>query len=176
MARVRGRTLIDVIEFVRDSGGESGLRATRANLEPGASTTFNGMLRESEWYPLEHLVAYLRAAKKALAPDEVGFYRRLGRFSGSRQRGYLGSMLSPDARIRLAATIWRMFYDVGSLVVAGEGDDSVGQIHDFPATPELCERFCGSWEAVSSTPEHEAQAVETRCVLRGDPYCEFKVR
>jgi hypothetical protein len=69
-----------------------------------------------------------------------------------------------------------MFYDCGSLVVSGEGDDAVGQIHDFPTTSELCERFCGSWEAVASTPEREAHATETRCVLRGDPYCEFRVR
>jgi hypothetical protein len=176
MARVRGRTLIDVMDFVRDAGGEPGLRATRAHLDPEARATFNGTLRESEWYPLEHLVSYLRAAKKALAPEEPGFYRRLGRFSGTRQKAYLGSMISPDARARLAGTIWRLFYDVGSVVISGEGEDSVGQVHDFPTTPELCERFLGSWEAASSTPEHEAHAVETRCVLRGDPYCEFKVR
>ena len=63
-----------------------------------------------------------------------------------------------------------MFYDVGSLVPVGGG---VGQIRDFPTTPELCERFMGVWEGIASTPERPIIATETQCRLRGDPCCEL---
>jgi hypothetical protein len=63
-----------------------------------------------------------------------------------------------------------MFYDVGRLVALEHG---VGQIHDFPTTPELCQRFVGIWEGIASTEERPIVAKETQCRLRGDPCCEL---
>jgi hypothetical protein len=81
-----------------------------------------------------------------------------------------------ESRARFAPTMWKLFYDSGRLEVVGESPETtVGRILDFPVTPELCDRFCGIWEGIAATPGRGARAEETRCVRRGDPFCEFKV-
>jgi len=177
MARVRGRDLIDALDFVRQSYGESGLSKVLAQLPPATRTLFGGTLRESEWYSLGELVSFLVTAKGTLARDDSGFYRAQGFHAGQRQKAsFLGVMVAtPEAREKTAATIWRMFYDVGRLLVVGTGPGGASQIHDFPTTPELCERFAGIWEGIIGGQEHKAVAIHTRCVLRGDDCCEFRV-
>ncbi len=177
-AQARGRDLADAMAFVREVYGEPAQARVVAALEPAVRARFLAAIREVEWYPLTDLVAYLRAARAILDPDSPDFFRRQGRFAADRQRaGLLGpAMATPEARTRLAPTTWRMFYSVGRVEIVGQpGIDSRGRIHDFPTTPELCERLCGVWEAMANTAERRVRAEETRCVLRGDPYCEIRL-
>ena len=176
MAHVRGRDLIDALDFVRESYGEAALSSVFAELAPEARAVFGGTLRPAEWYPLEHLVSYLATAKWALALDD-DFYRAEGFYAGQRQKAsFLGVMVAtPQVREKTAATVWRLFYDVGRLTVVGTGPGAASQIHDFPSTLELCQRFAGIWEGIASTDEYKAVAMHTRCVLRGDDCCEFRV-
>ncbi|HJS57462.1 MAG TPA: hypothetical protein VKA01_05100 [Vicinamibacteria bacterium] len=178
MACVRGRDLLDAIDFVHESYGASALEHVVARLAEPALSCFRGSIREVAWYPLDALVAFLRTAQATLAPGDSGFCRRQGRYAAQRQReAFLGVMVATaESRAMTAPTIWRMFYDTGHLVVAG-GDPARarGQIHAFPTTPELCERFRGIWEGMVSTLDQPASATETRCVLRGDAFCEFEV-
>ena len=82
----------------------------------------------------------------------------------------------PFVRRRLAPTVWRMFYDVGKLVVLEDSaSGSVSRILGFPTTPELCERFCGIWEGIGTTSTQRARARETSCTRRGDAHCEISV-
>jgi hypothetical protein len=84
---------------------------------------------------------------------------------------------TPEMRVKMASTVWRMYYDVGRLEVVGDRPDTAaGRIHDFPTTPELCERFRGIWEGIASSAEHAVVARETHCVGRGDPFCAFQLR
>jgi hypothetical protein len=177
MARVRGRDLIDALDFVRQSHGEAALSQVFTGLAPDTRAIFSSALRESEWYPLDQLVSFLVTAKRRLARDDRDFYRAQGYYAGQRQKAsFLGVMVAtPEAREKTAATIWRMFYDVGRLLVVGTGPGGASQIHDFPTTPELCERFAGIWEGIIGDEEHKAVAIHTRCVLRGDECCEFRV-
>ena len=178
MACVRGRDLLDAIDFVRESYGASALEHVIARLAEPALSCISGSVREVAWYPLDALVAFLRTAQATLAPGDSSFCLRQGRYAAQRQReAFLGVMVATaESRAMTAPTIWRMFYDTGQLVVAG-GDPARarGQIHAFPTTPELCERFRGIWEGMVSTPDRPATATETRCVLRGDAFCEFEV-
>ncbi len=178
MPNVRGRDLIDALDFVRHSYGEAGLSKAIAELALGARAVFGGTLREAEWYSLEHLVSYLVTAKRALARNDDDFCRKEGFYAGQRQKAsFLGVMVAtPEARERTAATVWRMFYDVGRLKIVGEGPGAASQIHDFPTTPELCQRFAGIWEGIASSAEQKAVAIHTRCVLRGGDCCEFRIQ
>jgi len=178
MASVRGRDLLDAIGFVREAYGASALEHVAARMPEPELSCFRGSIREVAWYPLDALVAFLRTAQATLAPGDSGFCRRQGHYAAQRQReAFLAVMVAtPEARAMTAPTIWRMFYDTGRLVVVG-GDPTTarGQIHAFPTTPELCERFRGIWEGMVSTADRPASATETRCVLRGDAFCEFEV-
>ncbi|HET7292383.1 MAG TPA: hypothetical protein VFM88_08160 [Vicinamibacteria bacterium] len=178
MARVRGRDFIDALAFVRETYGAEAVERAVSRLGAPERSRFEAAFREVEWYPLDLLVAFLRAAQAALAPGDPTFFERQGRYAAQRQKeSFLSVMVgSAEARVATAPTIWRMFYDVGRLEVVGEDPvTAVSRIHDFPATPELCRRFRGIWEGMASTPAHPAAAEETRCVLRGDPFCEFSL-
>jgi hypothetical protein len=177
MASGRGRNLIDAVGFVRDHHGEAGGARVQAALDPDMRSALAHTLRPDDWYPLEVLISYLRVAHRELAPGDGDFFRRQGFYSGQHQKAhYLRMMVGTrELRAKMAPTVWRMFYDVGRLVVVGAGLEAAGQIHDFPATPELCSRFRGIWEGIASDSERVASASEERCILRGDAFCEFRV-
>lgn len=175
---MRGRDLIDALAFVRESYGAEAVEKAVARLGAPEQARFQSAFREVEWYPLEALVAFLRAAKALLAPDDASFFERQGRYAAQRQKNAFLSVMvgTPEARMLTAPTIWRMFYDVGRLEVVGDDPAAaISRILDFPTTPELCQRFRGIWEGLASTAARPAVATEPRCVLRGDPFCEFVV-
>ena len=178
MAQVRGRDLIDAVLFVRQAHGRDAHDRVLEALGNDVPDAFRSELREPSWYPLDALTAYLRAAQRRLAPDNPRFFREQGFFAARREKAtFLGPMVATaENRARLAPTAWRLFYDTGRLEVIGEpSGEERGRVHDFPTTPELCERFCGIWEGMASTAAQRARAQHPRCVLRGDPYCDFLV-
>jgi len=179
VANVRGRDLIDAVAFVRDSYGQTGSEAVLSQLPVELQVVFGRPLREAGWYALDVLVSYLMTAKRVLAPEDPDFFRRQGYYAGQHQKAaFLGAMVAtPEMRVKMASTVWRMYYDVGRLEVVGDRPDTAGgRIHDFPTTPELCERFRGIWEGIASSAEHAVIAIETHCVGRGNPFCEFQLR
>jgi hypothetical protein len=178
VAQVRGRDLIDAVLFVGETQGREAHDRVLKALGPEALAAFRSDIRESAWYPLEALTIYLRTAQRVLAPEDPRFFRSQGFFAAQREKAtYLGPMVATtDSRARLAPTMWKLFYDVGRLEVVGDKPETaVGRIHDFPVTPELCERFCGIWEGMATTPGRRARAEETRCVRRGDAFCEISL-
>jgi hypothetical protein len=178
MANVRGVDLLDARAFLRDTYGPDSHQKVMEALDAEARATFEPGIRETGWYPIAALQSYLAAGRRVLDPAALEFFRRQGRYAADRRkRGPLMAMVaSPALRMRLAGLVWRMFYDVGRLEVVGSSPETaLGRIYDFPATPELCERFVGIWEGMAGSRERPGRAAERRCVLHGDPYCEFEV-
>ena len=178
MAGVRGTDLLDALAFVRQGHGPDANDRILIALDPSTREILGKPVREEEWYPLEALASYLVTAHRLLEPEATDFYRRQGFFAAQRRKaGPLSVMVeSSEHRMRLAPTAWRIFYDVGHLEVVGAtAPEATARIHGFPATPELCERFLGIWEGLSSEPGRRARAEEMRCVRKGDPYCEIRV-
>jgi hypothetical protein len=179
MGHVRGSNLRDAVAFVRQSYGETGVDRVFRALPAEARKIFDGPIRDAGWYPVTSLQEYLVTARAVLDPLSSDFPRRQGRFAAlSQKAGPLGKMVSsPALRMRLASLVFRMYYDVGSLEVVGRTpEEARARIHDFPATPELCERFLGIWEGMATSPTETAHAEEHACVRRGDAYCEISVR
>jgi hypothetical protein len=178
VVNARGVTLLDAQAFMRETYGPEAESRVLLALDPDVADVLRKSVREDAWYPLEALVSYLRTARQTLDPQSQDFFRRQGFFGATRRRGGpLGKMLAtPEHRARLAPTTWRMFYDVGRLeIVALRPGEVIGRIVGFPGVPELCQRFLGIWEALSGDPGVPGRAEESRCVLRGDPYCEIRV-
>jgi len=178
MGNVRGTDLGDALAFVAETYDREALPGIIATLPPEAKGIFEKTIRDHSWYPLSALDAFLTAARATLDPASNDFFRRQGRFAATqRKAGPLLSMVAtPYVRMRLAPTVFRIFYDVGRLEVIGSDPDSAhARIHDFPATEVLCERFLGIWEGMRDASEGPGCAVETACRRRGDPYCELQV-
>lgn len=167
--------MIDALAFVRETHGFDSVSRVLEALGDLTGATFRRPIRETEWYPIEVLTSFLMTARTVLEPGATDFYRRQGYYAAQkRKRGSLGIMVdTSERRARMAKVVWHMFYDTGRLEVTGQSPETVAaRIHGFPATPELCERFRGIWEGMAGPG---TRAEETRCVLRGDPYCELHV-
>ena len=176
---VRGVAVLNAMRFVREAYGPDRHDAVVAALPPAHQATFLAQVREAAWEPLADFVAYLEVAERLLAPEDPGFFRELGRFAGrlEREASNFGVMVAdPVTAIRMGPTVWRSFHDCGRLEVEVLGPrEGLARLFDFPASRALCERRCGAWETLVSTPDMRAEVSELRCQLDGHPVCETRV-
>lgn len=180
MPRARGIAFIGVVRFVTESWGAAAHQKVLAALPAESCSTFLGPLTESSWRPLSDLGAYAEAARQLFAPDDPGYYRRLGRFVGSHERehgGFKPMVADPRTAMRLAALLWRALYDPGRCEVQTLGPHhGVVRISEFPVSRSLCQSSCGLIEGLTSNESVAASVEEVACVLDGSPYCEFRVQ
>lgn len=179
MAQVRGTLVLNTIEFIREHYGPQALPEVLRALPAKNAKTFLSALREASWEPLEDLDAYMVAAQAVLAPKDESFFREMGRFAGRHDRGNraFGVMLHDlDTAARMAKTLWRSFFDEGSLEVAErDARGALLRIRDFPTTRSLCQRVIGSLEGQLSTPAAAVAVTKTACVLDGAAFCEYSL-
>jgi hypothetical protein len=179
MPRVRGQTVLNTIRFVKERHGAAAHERVLALLPAEVAATFLAQLRDASWKPLAHTVAYMETAQRLLAPQDAGWHRELGRFSGraTSQSGFrflLGS--SPLQAMTRSAFIWRFLYDSGRVEVTSSGPGAIVlRIHDFrPGSRAWCQRIEGFLEAVLGLTEARAPAIaETACIFCGAAYCEM---
>lgn len=179
MARVRGRLVMNAVEYVVQRFGRDAHERVVAALPRDHWGPFVGPLHETSWEPAADVVAYLDTARRLLAPHEAGFLREVGRHAGRVERdaqGYAPMVRDPETAMRLAPKVWSSFYDEGRAEVNALGPrEALVAILDFAESPLLCERTCGAWETLASTPELQATVTESKCVHRGAARCEFHV-
>ncbi len=179
MARVRGRLVMNAVDYVVQRFGREAHERVVAALPQDHWGPFVGPLHETSWEPAADVVAYLETARRLLAHGEAGFFREAGRHAGRVEReiqGYAPMVKDPVTAMRLAPKVWSSFYDEGRAEVTEVGPhEALVRILDFAISPVFCERTCGAWEALASTPELRAAVSETQCVHKGAPGCEFRV-
>jgi len=181
MAQIRGAAVLNTLRFVREQYGADAHDRVLQQVPPEHRGTFLGTVREASWEPVADLVAYMEAAQRVLAPDETGFFRRLGVFTGQHTRSTAFAALlgdDPATASRRAQMLWRSFYDAGRLEIAEKGEGwLVAHIVDFPDTRRsLCQRITGFWEGCFDEGGKRAtRVVEERCALDGAPFCVMRV-
>jgi hypothetical protein len=179
MARVRGRLVMNAVDYVVRRFGQAAHEQVVAALPREHWGPFVGPLHETSWEPAADVVAYLEAARRLLAPGEAEFFRDAGRSAGRIEResqGYQPMVKDPATAMRLGPKIWSSFYDSGRMEVEVVGPrEGRARIFDFAVSPVLCERTSGAWEGLLSNAELRADVSEVRCVHRGDGHCELHV-
>jgi len=179
VARVRGRLVMNAVEYVVQRFGRAAHERVIAALPKQHWGTFLGPLHEASWEPAMDAVAYFETARALLAPGEEAFYRDAGRFAGRIERqvqGYQPMVKDPATAIRLGPKVWSSFYDEGRLeAIVISPTEGLARIFDFRVSPVLCERSCGAWEGLLSSPELDASTTEVCCIHRAAPHCEIRV-
>ena len=180
MARVRGRLVMNAVEYVQKRFGREAHERVLQAMPREHWGPFVGPLHETSWEPAEDAVAYLDTARRLLAPGEEGFFRDLGRFAGRIERqkqGYEPMVRDPATAARMGPAVWSSFYDTGRLEVDIQSPlEASARVLGFAVSPVLCERSCGAWEGLLSSQTFSAAVTEARCVHRGSEYCEIRVR
>lgn len=177
MPNLRGTAFLNIARYVRERFGAGAHERVIAALPAAAAAPFLAELRESAWKPAEHLVAYMEKARALLAPDEAGFFRDVGRFSGRhvRDTAFRTLLTDPDAAARQSAFLWGAFYDAGRLEMRREGDMLLIRILDFPSPGRsLCERQAGFIQgALEAWGGAGVRVEKVACVFDGAPHCEI---
>jgi hypothetical protein len=181
VAQIRGAAVLNTLRFVREQYGPGAHERVLQQLPREHWGTFLGTLREASWEPVADLVAYMEAAQRVLAPDDAGFFKRLGVFTGQHTRSSAFAALlgdDPATAGQRAQMLWRSFYDAGRLEIVEKGEGwLVARILDFPDTRRsLCQRITGFWEGCfDEGGKRETRVVEERCALDGGPCCVMRV-
>jgi hypothetical protein len=180
MSRVRGTLVLNSFAFVRKTHGPRAHARILRSLGHEEAAVLGGAIREAAWVPIDPLLLYIEKAKELYAPDEEGYYRRMGRFAGKsdREARAMGVMVRDLATAaQMAAVVWKQFFDKGDLEVAERTESGARlRIRGFPAHPVLCERIVGSLEGLLAAAAPALIVEKAGCLLEGDPACEYVLR
>jgi hypothetical protein len=179
VARMKGIAVLSALSFLRETHGAEACDAVLGELNAEAQARIRTSCREASWHPVEDLTALMEIARRRLAADDPEFLRKLGRYSGARERATAGfdvMLAEPATTMRLGPVAWKAFYDTGDLeIVVVSPTECLARIRGFPATRALCQRFTGALEGLLSTATLKASTREEACVALGDELCVLRI-
>lgn len=121
MARVRGRALVPMRAFIKESFGDLGWKRLLAELAPPHREILDGLIVPDAWYERDLHAATLAAIERLFRAEVPDLGRRLGfREAAHQDRFYLRPLLhigGARLAIRLAASIFRDYFQGASLSV-----------------------------------------------------------
>ena len=175
----RGTLFLNSVDFVRETYGDAAHERVLAALTPEQAVVCSAAVREAAWHPVAALVAYMETAQRLLAPTDPGFFGRMGADGArrDRERRAVSVMVGDvDTAVRLAAVLWRTYFQEGALdVLETDGQGVTLRIRDFPTRRALCQRVVGGMEALFGSAALGVRAVERACAALGAPHCEIRM-
>lgn len=179
MARVRGSLFANSVLYVGETYGPGAHERVLEALAPEHRRELGKHGREAQWVGYEAVVEYMEAAHRLLDPGDGDFFRKLGRFSGTRQRvagGFAPMVKDPPTAARMAIKLWHALHDTGELrLLHADASRVLVRIVRFPARLAYCERRCGALEGMLGTDERPARVRELTCAAAGSPHCDIEV-
>ena len=180
MAKVRGRTIIPVRAFLKESFGDHGWKRVLAELTPAQRTIVDGFMLPDSWYEREVHSALLRAAVKVHGHDMPDVSRRIGvRVAQHHDKFYIRPLLKLGGVkmvVKRAASLYRDYYQGGEMILI-EQRDSGGRlrVEDPDAPAELCEgTLIGFIEEIIRLAGREPVFVkQSACKFAGGTACEI---
>jgi len=177
---VKGSALTSTRKFVSAKYGDLGWDRVLSALPEGDRELLSKRVLVSNWYPFSSFINLLSTADKLLGTGDMALCTDMGRFSAENDLSSIYMVFNKEANPHLiisrAASIWKTYYDSGSMEIGERGDNSVAvRIVDFaePAKPH-CRRVQGWIEmALSLAGGVEPKVAETKCRCAGDEFCEF---
>jgi uncharacterized protein (TIGR02265 family) len=182
-SRIKGAVLIARLDFIRNRGGEQGLKQVLARLPEADRQVLGGMLVRVGWYPLDLHLRLDGAIADALSPGNPSeIFLEMGRASAETNlNGPQAPFVKkgdPHYLLRNAPQVYSAYHDTGRRTYeqAGERaailrtfDAEIVDARDCLTTLGWIER------AVEISGARAPKATETRCRARGDLHCEVHV-
>jgi hypothetical protein len=175
VARVKGTALIHVVKALRSVKDEA-----RPLLPEHLHRYLKERILAASWYPLKDLVALVGAVAQVIKSRQPEFpgdvFTLMGRAVAREDlSGVYAQLLkrgNPQESVLRAASLWRTYFDTGSLSVSliGPGRARV-ELDDFGVnSPEMCRVLVGWFsEFAEMTGVGDVSFIETQCRCRGDP-------
>lgn len=185
MTKIRGRALLGILKYLKETGHGAEIPAILTAMPADARTIFDQPIRASSWYPYPTYDALLVALDQLLGAGDLGSLAVVGRYSLRKDASNILAILRVFASVE--ALVHRGFGSWGSYLWSrhcSRGNVSLGEhgpgyatmkLSDFPDISRAhCRLNVGYLEemgrAVGASP---ISMTEVRCVHQGDPVCEY---
>lgn len=178
----RGSTLRSTLEYLGHVLSPTALETVLERLSPSDRMLVEGAAVTAD-VPYEVALNLWRSADIALAPIDPQWAERAGA-EAIRVRGmqlYGGLLLKPSPEEFLAQhiSLFQRYYRPGDMKVAerAAGRATARLIGFEPGDNLFCRRLSGGWLAAITIAGGKAPVVNhARCVMEGDPFCEWEVK
>jgi hypothetical protein len=182
MFYTRGSTLHSTLEFLRNALDPLEFDAVLARLSPDERAQLERASLTDD-VPFNVALALWRSAERSLGTSDPQWAERAGA-EAIRVRGmqlYSGLIQKPTPLEFLTQhiSLFQRYYRPGDMKITerSAGRATARLIGFEPGDRLFCRRLTGGWIAVIEIAGgHEAQVTHARCVLEGDPFCEWEVR
>lgn len=178
MAKAKGTTMIGAVRFLRHHRERA-----RDVLPPELRFYLDERVRESSWYPEEHLLGLVRALLELIPGPRPEVLASLGAHTAREHlegvyahlRGGEGS---PTSLSRRAFALWASQHDSGRFELSADAPTELEMRVRAFALPseEMCGIFGGYFaETLRMQGLADVEVTKTACVLHGAPHCAWRV-
>jgi len=176
---VRGQVFLTDLEYVREKKGENGVSALKQKIKEWEGLIKYEKIKTTEWYPIGLRAISLLAIKEVFSwnEDEI---TKMG--NSAPKYSFIVKMLmkyflSPERTFDESPKYWEKHYSIGKLEpykYSLADKMYILRLHDFKIHPLICAYLKGYFVKIGQfTQKAKLSSEETKCVFKGDPYCEY---
>lgn len=177
----KGFTLRGAMSFVEARFGPGSMEKVMGLVEPDLREALSGPIHPSSWYPFRFQVGLYEAIDRAFGRGDFALCREIGRHTAESEANTFHKVLiklaSLKSWLKVAGSMWGMYYSLGKLGVVEMGDTggtmSVTSFH--PISKAFCEDFSGWLQKTAEMSGKKGVAItHTQCLLDGAPACLYR--
>lgn len=182
MFYTRGSTLHSTVEYLRHTLDAAGVEAVLARLTPEERALLAHASLTDD-VPFHVALALWRSADRALAASDPHWAEHAGaeaiRVRGMQLYSGLIQKPTPVEFLTQHISLFQRYYRPGDMKVTerSPGRAAARLVGFEPGDRLFCRRLTGGWlAAIEIAGAREPKVTHARCVLEGDPFCEWEVR
>jgi hypothetical protein len=180
--KLRGTSLAHALDYLRNTYGDKSLQELLQSLPEPWESTLSGRLMTSRWYEAEGYTTLLKSACAQFTDGDPELVERISAYD--MEESFAGPYralfrFGPANMVRLAALVWRFYYNQGKLVIAESAPGFVrARLEQFQSPdPILCrnELTAGFVKTIELSGGKDVRGVHTACVHEGAEVCTYEL-
>ena len=169
--KIRGSSVLRFLQALRDAKGAPAVDDAIRNWAIDARE-----LREDSWISVDACAELLELAESKFGDGSYGSIRSLFAEAGPSFptiQGELAKRLPLETLAERTPVVYAKEWNFGRLEVATDRRRATFQHFDWMPTPAMCAMFHGVYEGILRFRGFTGRVVKTRCVRKGDGFCEY---
>jgi predicted hydrocarbon binding protein len=166
---VRGSVINGYLKFVEKTWGKDGIEKCLVDTElkglhikDGVLYSYSMVQGVINWISKNYGMQYVRKAGNHTVKN-LGFLAYLVRFA------------SIETMLGKAKDAYHETYAFGEVEMKISANSAIATMKDVSETPENCEGWMGAIEAMLELTRTKGTVTKTKCQLKGDDKCEYKI-
>ena len=169
--KIRGSSVLRFLHALREAKGASAVDDAIRNwsLNPRE-------VAEDAWLSVDACAELLELAESRFGDGSYAFIRSLFSSAGPSFptiRGELAKHIPLEVLAERAPVVYAKEWNFGRMEVSTERRQATFRHFDWMPTPAMCAMFHGVYEGVLRFRGFTGKVVKTRCVRKGDGFCEY---